>query len=117
MRRMQRLVALAAAFFVLTAGASASAEGVNNLLAGFNGLLTFPVDPFWSVVEPPDAFDDAPGAPVTSHAMGIVSGSFLMVYRAVMGALDIAFFPLWVFPTLSPEARVQIFPFYEIEYE
>jgi hypothetical protein len=114
---MRRLAATAAAFFLLTAGTSANAEGVNNLLAGITGLLTFPADPPASCIAPPEAFEDMFGAPVTSHALGCVQGSFLMVYRAVMGALDIAFFPLWVFPTLSPESRYEIFPFYEIEYE
>jgi hypothetical protein len=114
---MRKLVAAAAALFVLTAGASANAEGVNNLLAGFNGLLTFPADPVMATVDPPEDFDDLWGAPVTPHAAGLVQGTLLMIYRATMGVLDIAFFPLWVFPTLSPEARYEIIPGYEIEYE
>ena len=114
---MRRLAATAAAFFVLTAGASANAEGVNNLLAGITGLLTFPADPLASCITPPEAFDDMFGSPVTPHALGCVHGSLLMAYRATMGALDIAFFPLWFFPTLSPESRYEIFSFYEIEYE
>ena len=114
---MRKLVAAAAVLFVLTAGSSANAEGVNNLLAGINGLVTFPVDPVKSSIEPPEEFDDFWGAPVTPHALGFFQGTFLMLYRATMGALDIAFFPFWVFPTLSPEARYEIIPGYEIEYE
>ena len=51
---MRRLVAAAATLFVLTAGASANAEGVNNLLAGINGLVTFSMDPVSSTVDPPE---------------------------------------------------------------
>ena len=114
---MRRLAAAAATLFVLTIGASANAEGVNNLLAGINGLVTFPVDPVNSSIYPPDEFDDLWGAPVTPHMAGFFQGTLLMLYRATMGALDIAFFPFWVFPTLSPEARFEIIPGYEIEYE
>jgi hypothetical protein len=114
---MRELVAAAAALFVLTAGSSANAGGVNNLLAGFNGLLTFPADPVMATVDPLEDFDDFWGAPVTPHALGFFQGTFLMLYRATMGALDIAFFPFWVFPTLSPEGRYEVIPGYEIEYE
>jgi hypothetical protein len=34
-----------------------------------------------------------------------------------MGVFDIALFPFMVFPTLSPEARYDVIPEYEIEYE
>jgi hypothetical protein len=114
---MRKLVAAAATLLALTAGSSANAEGFNSLLAGVNGLLTFPADPVMAAVEPPEGFDDLWGAPVTSHTAGFFQGSFLMLYRLTMGALDIAFFPFWVFPTLSPEARYEIIPGYEIEYE
>ena len=49
--------------------------------------------------------------------MGFFQGTLLMTHRVFMGAFDIAFFPFWVFPTLSPEARYDIIPGYEIEYE
>ncbi len=114
---MRKLAAAAAALFVLTAGASANAEGVNNLLAGINGLVTFPVDPVMSSVYPPEEFDELWGAPITSHMAGLFQGTLLMLFRATTGAVDIAFFPFWVFPTLSPEARYEIIPGYEIEYE
>ena len=115
---MRKLVAAAAVLFVLLTAASASAEGVNNLVAGFNGLLTFPLDPVWSTVQPPDSTEGMFGEPVTPHVVGFAHGTLMMVYRATMGVLDIAFFPLWVFPTLSPEARLEVFSkVYETEYE
>jgi hypothetical protein len=123
---MRRLVAAAAILFVLTAAASASAEppeplelptAVNNLLAGLNGLTTFPADPVMAAIDPLEEFDELWGAPVTSHMVGFFQGTFLMVLRATMGAADIAFFPFWVSSTLSPEARYEIIPGYEIEYD
>ena len=123
---MRRLVAVTAILFVLSAASPASAESdepvelptaVNNVLAGLNGLATFPADPVMSAIEPPDEFEDMWGAPVTSHTVGFFQGTFLMLYRLTMGVADIAFAPFWVFPTLSPEGRYQIIPGYEIEYE
>jgi hypothetical protein len=114
---MHKLTAAAAALFILTVGASAHAEGVNNLLAGINGLAVFAIDPGRLAYEPPEEFDDMWGAPATSHVVGFFAGTALMGYRAAMGVLDIALFPFWVFPTLSPESEIQIFGDYEIEYE
>jgi len=123
---MRRLVAATAILVVLTAAASAGADdseplelptAVNNLLAGLNGIATFPADPVMSAVDPPEEFEDLWGAPVTSHTAGFFQGTFLMLYRATMGLADIAFAPFWVFPTLSPEGRYEIIPGYEIEYE
>lgn len=115
---MRRLVATAAALFVLLTGASANAEGVNNLMAGINGLLTFPLDPVWSTIAPPEPTEGMFGEPVTPHVVGLGHGVLLMAYRATMGVLDVALFPFWVFPTLSPEARYEVFSTsYEIEYE
>lgn len=117
--RRKKLVATIAALLVLTAGVAAHAEGVNNLAAGFNGLLTVPFDPVIYAAEPPEAFEDMAGAPVTSGILGFFSGVLMMPYRTVMGALDIALFPFWVFPTLSPEAEIDLFEKteYEVEYE
>lgn len=123
---MRRLVAATAILVVLTAAASAGADdseplelptAVNNMLAGLNGLATFPADPVMSAVDPPEEFEDLWGAPVTSHTAGFFQGTFLGIYRALMGLADIAFSPFWVFPTLSPEGRYEIIPGYEIEYE
>jgi hypothetical protein len=41
----------------------------------------------------------------------------MMPYRAAMGVLDIALFPFWVLPTLSPEAHYDLFPNYDVEYD
>jgi hypothetical protein len=114
---MRRLAAAAAALFVLTAGFSAQAEGVNNLMAGINGLLTFPADPVLSFIEPPEAMEDMIGAPELPHFVGFFHGVLLGGYRAMTGAVDIVLFPFWVFPTLSPEARISIDPGAELEYE
>jgi hypothetical protein len=114
---MRRLAAAAAALFVLTAGVSAKAEGVNNLMAGINGLVTFPADPVMSFIEPPEEMEDMIGAPALPHFVGFFQGVLLSGYRAMMGAFDIVLFPFWVFPTLSPEARINIYPNYEVEYE
>lgn len=126
---MRRLAAVAATLLVLTATPAARADSeseseplelptaLNNVLAGFNGLLTAPADPVASAIAPPEDFEDLWGAPVTSHTLGFFQGVVMLPYRAVMGALDIAFAPFWVFPTLSPEARVDLVPGYDIQYE
>ncbi|MBW2287797.1 MAG: hypothetical protein JRG80_08150 [Deltaproteobacteria bacterium] len=117
--RTKNLVATIAGLLVLTSGVAAHAEGLNNLAAGFNGLLTSPLDPVLFTIEPPEAFEGVRGEPVTSGMLGFFAGVLMVPYRAIMGALDIALFPFWVFPTLSPEARVNLFSVagYEIEYE
>jgi hypothetical protein len=117
--RTKRQLAAVAALLVLTSGATAHAEGLNNLAAGFNGLLTFPFDPAIFAAEPPEAFEEMAGAPYTSGLLGFFAGILMMPYRATMGALDVALFPFWVFPTLSPEAKINLFEKtdYEVEYE
>jgi hypothetical protein len=117
MRRTRTWLAIFSALIVLLTGTAATAEGVNNLMAGINGLLTAPVDPMLYAAEPPEAFEDMGGAPVTTTTFGFLSGVLMLPYRAVMGALDIAFFPFWFFPTLSPEAKFDLFPNYDVEYE
>ena len=130
---MRKLAAAAATLLVLTAAVAANAEpppepepepeplelptALNNVLAGINGLLTAPADPLMSFVDPPSEFGRIWGAPETPHFLGFFQGVVVMPYRIVMGALDIAFAPFWVFPTLSPEARYEIIPGYEIEFE
>jgi len=126
---MRRLAAVAAALLALTATQAARAASdaeseplelptaINNVLAGLNGLLTAPADPVASAIAPPEEFDELWGAPVTSHTLGFFQGVVMLPYRVVMGALDIAFAPFWVFPTLSPEARFDLVPGYDIQYE
>jgi len=117
LRRRGRGIAIVTALGILLLGATASARGVNNLMAGINGLATFPFDPIASTVEPPEAFEGMFGAPVTPVVVGFFQGTLMSVYRASMGVLDIAFFPFWVFPTLSPEPRYDLFNYYDVEYE
>jgi len=116
-RTLGSAIAVVTALGVLCGAASASARGVNNLMAGINGLATFPFDPIASAVEPPDAFEEMAGAPVTPMIVGFFQGTLLGMYRLTMGVLDIAFFPFWIFPTLSPEARYDLFNDYDVEYE
>jgi len=113
MRKLAAMIALVA----LVVGSPASAKGLNNLQAGVTGLLTFWADPVWSAVDPPESFDDMFGAPVTPHVVGFFQGTLLMVYRVTMGAFDVAMFPLWVFPTLSPEPRFDFAEDSQVEYE
>jgi hypothetical protein len=114
---MRRLGAATAALFVLLAASAAHAEGVNNLMAGINGLATFPADPVMSAWQPPDSLGELPGAPATAHVAGVGHGALMMAYRATMGVMDVLLFPFWVFPTLSPEAHFNVFgDTYEIEY-
>ena len=110
---MRRPAVLAACLLVL--GPGASAEGVNNLLAGVNGLATFAADPVMGVVEPPEDFQDLPGAQVTGRIAGLGAGTVMCAYRGTMAMLDIVFFPFWVFPTLSPEPRWELIK--DVEYE
>jgi hypothetical protein len=117
--RTKNLVAAIAGLLVLTSGVAAHAEGLNNLAAGFNGLLTFPFDPAIYAAEPPEAFEGMRGEPVTSGMLGFFAGILMVPYRASMGALDIALSPFWIFPTLSPEAKINLFEKseFEVEYE
>jgi len=117
--RTKKLVATITALLVLTSGVAAHAEGLNNLAAGFNGLITFPFDPVIYAAEPPEAFEEMPGGPIMAGTLGFFAGILMMPYRATMGALDIVLFPFWVFPTLSPEAKINLFEKteYEVEYE
>jgi hypothetical protein len=115
--RIRNLVAMTAALLVLTSAASAQAEGLNNLAAGANGLLTAPVDPMLFALEPPEVLEDMWGAPVTTHTFGFLTGVVMLPYRAVMGALDIVLFPFWVFPTLSPEPKFDLYQNMEFEVE
>ena len=117
--RRKKLIATIAALLVLTSAVAAHAEGLNNLAAGFNGLVTFPFDPAIYAAEPPEAFDGMAGEPVTSGILGFFAGVMMMPYRAIMGALDVALSPFWFFPTLSPEAKINLFEKtgYEVEYE
>ena len=86
----------------------------NNLKAGTNGLLTCAADPVLTVWEPPEAFDGMAGYPVTARMLGLPTGVVMAGFRGTMGAFDVAMSPLLIFPTMSPEARVELI---EAEYE
>ena len=101
----------------LALAAPAGAGGFNNLFAGLNGLLVAPSDPVMEAVDPPPQFEKLPNPQVSKHIVGFFEGTALMAYRAFMGAVDVALFPFWVFPTLSPKARWDLVPGYEIEWE
>jgi hypothetical protein len=108
--------ALGLVLATLVCGAgTARATGLNNFLAGINGLITAPAEPIMQAVQPPETLRELPGGAVVSHPVGLVSGTLMCVYQAMMGALDVALTPFWVMPTLSPEPRWQIVP--GVEYE
>ncbi len=112
LRPLAALLALA-----LAASAPAGAEGLNNLFAGLNGLIVAPADPVADAIDPPSQLEKLPNPDVTKHVVGFFAGTAFMVYRTFMGAADVALFPFWLFPTLSPAARWDLVPFYEIEWE
>ena len=114
MRARILVVCLAAALGGAPA-APAQAEGMNNLLAGMNGLITFPADFAMGPVDPPKVATELPGAVVTGPIIGLFSGILLGVYRASMAVVDIAFSPFVVFPTLSPQPRYEIVK--DVEYD
>ena len=92
------------------AATPAQARGLEGFLAGLNGVITAPADPVSHVIQPLEDFVEVPGYPFTGRVLGLVSGTLLAAYRTTAGLLDIALTPLWVVPTLSPEARFEIIP-------
>ena len=112
MRGLLALTALAA--WLATAGSAAAAPPggkiYQNLIAATNGLLTAHMDPIMQVVYPPDDFEYVWGYPVTARALGLVSGTAMMVYRLTGAVYDIVVAPFWIFPVLSPEPRFEIIP-------
>jgi hypothetical protein len=112
---LRSLAALLAAAQALVAPAGAT--GFNNLFAGLNGLVVAPADPVMQAIDPPSQLEKLPNPRVTRHVVGFFQGTALMLYRVFMGATDVALSPFWVFPTLSPEARWDLVPGWEIEWE
>ena len=100
---------------LLSSASSARAEGLNNLYAGINGLLTFPADPVMMVIQPPDSFEDLPAHRITGRIAAVPAGTLLGIYRLTMASFDVAFTPCWFFPTMSPRPRWELIP--DIEYE
>jgi len=95
--------------------APAHAEGLDNLYAAINGLTMFLTDPVWETIEPGDTLMELPGSPYTSHLLGPPVGVVKAVHRAGMAVFDLAFFPFWVFPVMSPEPRWALID--DVEYE
>jgi hypothetical protein len=112
MRRLALCLTLGA---TMLWAAPAEANGWNSLRAGVQGLIQFPADPVMFVIAPPDEFvDELPAGQVTGRILGVVAGTAMAGYRVLMGATDIVLSPLWVFPTLSPEAN---WNWFDVEYE
>ena len=112
---MRRLSACMLVLIALAFSTPARAEGLNNLYAGINGILTFPADPVVMVVTPPEDWEDMPGHAVTARLLALPAGILLGTYRASMAVFDIVLFPFWAFPTMSPEPRWALIP--DVEYE
>jgi hypothetical protein len=116
-RTRARAVALAVVLgFALAQLPAVSARAdLNSFLAGLNGLLTFPADPVMDAISPSPQIKGLPGK-YTEHAVGFAGGICYGIYRAWLGAADVALAPLWIFPTLSPKPHWDLVPFYEVEY-
>jgi len=112
---MRRVAVWLSLLIMLSLAGQAKAEGLNNLYAGINGLLSFFADPFVMVVIPPEDFEELPAHKVTGRILSIPAGTLLSAYRVMMGAFDVAFTPFWVFPTMSPEPRWETIQ--GVEYE
>ena len=108
-------VGLALALAAAQLPASAARADLNSFFAGLNGILTFPADPVMDAIHPSEQIAGLPGR-YTENAVGFAGGICYGIYRAWLGTVDVALSPLWIFPTLSPPAHWNLFPFYEIEY-
>lgn len=111
---MRLVAAVCCLSIALLAAAPAQAEGVNNLRAGVNGLLTAPFDPVALMITPSDEFEDYPAFPVTGRILGLPVGIAQGAQRAGMAVFDIVMSPLFIFPTMGPEARYTLI---EAEYD
>jgi len=115
--RTRLLTAALALALVSSSTSPARADGFNSLFAGINGVITAPVDPVYDVLFVPEDLQDMPLREVSGRVVGLLLGSGVGLYRLTFGALDVALFPLWVVPTLSPEAKFELIPFYEVDYD
>lgn len=111
---MRRTTGCLTLILALVAAGAAHAEGFNNFLAGLNGVVTAPPEPVMHVIDPPETLRELPGGMWVARPLGLLTGTGQLIYQTMMGALDIAFTPFWVMPTLSPEARWQMFS--DLEY-
>ena len=114
MRRTAASVVVLA--MVLALGSPAWARGTDGLKTATMGMTQWPADLFIHLISPPEDFkDELPAGVVTAHILGAVTGPLLGAYRLLMGAGDLALFPFWIFPVLSPEPRWEWFK--DIEYD
>jgi hypothetical protein len=113
---MKRAILAAAALCIVAATpGSARSAGVDGLLMGINGVLTFPADPIVDMIFPPEDLEEVPGHAVVGYPLGLVYGTGLGLYRLTSGVIDILLTPLWVVPELSATPRFDVIPFYELE--
>jgi hypothetical protein len=113
---MKRAIVAAAALWLVTSTpGSAHSAGLDGLLMGLNGLLTFPADPIMETIFPPEDFEEFPGNEVLGYPLGFVYGTGLGAYRATTGLIDILLTPLWIVPELSATPRFDVIPFYDLE--
>jgi hypothetical protein len=116
MKRAIVAAALCAAFWTVAwTPSSAHSAGLDGLLMGVNGVLTFPADPICDAIFPTEDFEDFPGKTVLRYPLGFLFGTGLGIYRLTSGVLDIALTPLWVVPSASPVPRFDVIPGYELE--
>ena len=113
---MKRAIVAAAVLFAMNSmPVSAHSAGLDGLLTGVNGLLTWPADPVLDTIDPPEDFQDFPAASVIRYPLGFLYGTGLGIIRAGTGLLDIALTPFWIIPNASPDPRFDVIPFYELE--
>jgi hypothetical protein len=112
---MRGIVAAVAVLMVGWTPGPAWSAGLEGLLRGVNGVLTFVADPIVEAIEPPEDIEEVPGSSVLRHPFGFVYGSAIGIYRAASGVFDVALTPLWVVPGVSPIPRFDLIPFYELE--
>ncbi len=115
-RRVAMMLVFAFALLGAWIPAAGARADLNSFFAGINGLLTFPADPVMDAMHPSEQIKGLPGT-YSENAVGFAGGMLFGVYRAWMGSVDVALAPFWIFPTVSPPAHWNLFPFYEVEYE
>ncbi len=115
--RLRRTLAAVLCAAVFTVATDARAEGLNNLYAGINGLAVFWMDPILFTIEPPDNFEELPGAVVTRRVVGFLAGCMMAPYRLLVALFDILLSPFQVFPTYSPAPKLGLELIPDVEYE
>jgi len=78
-------------------------------------LRESPADPIALAIWPTDEMRAMPGGVVTGPVTGFFAGTVQGLYRFITGALDVAFCPLGIFSTFSPEPRYKALTGWEYE--